>query len=133
PGKHDEARQSIAQLAQLRAGDYLTHAGVGVLLSRCRWYDDAIYHYQSALRANPDADDVKFVLTDAYFRRGLYSQALETSQQVSASGQQDDSFLSLLGDIYAHLGDAARAEEIFRVAIRRNADNDQYFLALALV
>jgi tetratricopeptide (TPR) repeat protein len=76
---------------------------------------------------------VKFDLTNAYFRRGLYSQALETSQQVSAAGQQDDAFLALLGDIYAHLGETARAEEIFREAIKRNPDNDQYYLSLALV
>src|SRR5205085_2891322 len=132
-GNLDEARKTIAQLDQLSSGDYRTQTGVGVLLARFRLYHDAIQHFQAALRANPDSDDVKFDLTDAYFRRGLYSQALETSQQGSASGQQDDSFLSLLGDIYAHLGDAVRAEEIFREAIKRNPDNDQYSLSLALV
>jgi tetratricopeptide (TPR) repeat protein len=132
-GKLDEARKTIAELGQLSSGDYRTQTGVGVLLARFRLYDDAIQHFKAALRANPDSDDVKFDLTDAYFRRGLYAQALETSQQVSASGQQDDAFLSLLGDIYAHLGDAARAEEIFREAIKRNPDNDQYFLSLTLV
>jgi len=39
----------------------------------------------------------------------------------------------LLGDIQAHLGDTARAAEIFGDAIRRNPDNDQYYLFLALV
>ena len=39
----------------------------------------------------------------------------------------------MLGDIYAHLGDNARAEEIYRDAIRRNPDNDQDYLALALL
>src|SRR5204862_51300 len=113
-GKPDEGRKVIAQLDQLSAGDYRTQTGVGVLLARFRLYDDAIQHFQTALRANPDSDDVKFDLTDAYFRRGLYSQALEASRQVSATGQQDDAFLALLGDIQAHLGDTARAEEIFR-------------------
>jgi len=55
------------------------------------------------------------------------------AQQVSAGGQQDDAFFALLGDIYAHLGDAARATEIFRDAVRRGPDNDQYYLSLALV
>ncbi len=132
-GKLEEARKAIEQLDQLSSGDYRTQTGIGVLLARFRLYDDAIQHFQAALRANPDSDDVKFDLTDAYFRRGLYSQALETSQQVSATGQQDDAFLSLLGDIHAHLGDTARAEEIFREAIKRNLDNDQYYLSLALV
>jgi tetratricopeptide (TPR) repeat protein len=47
--------------------------------------------------------------------------------------RQDDACLALLGDIYAHLDDAAKAVEIFRSAIIRNPDNDQYYLSLTLV
>src|SRR6266478_3439632 len=132
-GKPAEARKAIAQLDQISSGDYRTQTGVGVLLARYRLYDDAIQHFQMALRANPDSDDVKFDLTDAYFRKGLYAQALEASQQVSTAGQQDDAYLALLGDIHARLGDTSRAEEIFREAIQRNPDNDQYYLSLTLV
>ena len=51
---------------------------------------------------------------------------------MSEKGQQDDAFLALLGDVYAHLGDNARAAEIFQSAIARNPDNDQYYLSLTL-
>ena len=132
-GKLDEARQAVAQLDQLSAGDYRTQTGVGVLLARYRLYDDAIQHFQTAQRANPDSDDVKFDLADAWFRKGLYKEALDAAQQVSAAGQQDDAFLALLGDIYAHFGDAARAQQIYRDAIRRSPDNDQYYLSLTLL
>lgn len=132
-GKSEEARKTIVQLDQMSAGDYRTQTGVGVLLARYRLYDDAIQHFQAALGANPDSDDVKFDLADAYFRKGAYAQALEAAKQVSAQGQQDGAFLALLGDIHAHLGDTARASEIFRDAISRNPDNDQYYLSLALV
>ncbi len=132
-GKLEEARQTIAQLDQISAGDYRTQTGVGVLLARFRLYDDAISHFQAALRASPDSDDVKFDLADAYFRKGLYAEALEAAQQVSAPGQQDAAFLALLGDIHAHLGETARAAEIFRDAIAKNPDNDQYYLSLTLV
>jgi tetratricopeptide (TPR) repeat protein len=132
-GKPEEARKRITQLDQLSAGDYRTQTGVGVLLARYRFYDDAIQHFQTALSANPGSDDVKFDLADAYFRKGAYAQALETAEQVSAPGRQDGSFLALLGDIYAHLGNTTRASEIFRDAINRNPDNDQYYLSLALV
>jgi tetratricopeptide (TPR) repeat protein len=96
-------------------------------------YDDAIVHFQAALRANPDSDDVKFDLADAYFRKGSYAEAYGAAQSVSPAGQQDDAFLSLLGDIEAHVGQAAKAMEIFRNAISRNPDNDQYYLSLMLV
>ncbi len=132
-GNNDEARKAIAQLDQLSAADYRTQTGVGVLLARFRLYDDAIAHFQSALRANPDSDDVKFDLADAYFRKGVYPQALQTAQSLSVQGQQDDALLALLGDIYAHMNDGARAAEIFRDAIARNPDNDQYYLSLTLV
>jgi tetratricopeptide (TPR) repeat protein len=132
-GKLEDARQTIAQLDQMSAGDYRTQTGVGVLLARFRLYDDAIPHFQAALRASPDSDDIKFDLADAYFRKGLYAQALDSAQQVSPAGQQDAAFLALLGDIQAHLGETERAAGIFRDAIARNPDNDQYYLSLTLV
>ncbi|MGB8473390.1 MAG: tetratricopeptide repeat protein [Candidatus Acidiferrum sp.] len=132
-GRPDDALKTLAQLDQLSAGDYRTQTGVGVLLARYRLYDEAIPHFQTALKVNPDSDDVKFDLADAYFRKGAYSQALATAKEVSPQGQQDGSLLALLGDIQAHLGDAADAAEIFQNAINRNPDNDQYYLSLALV
>jgi tetratricopeptide (TPR) repeat protein len=132
-GRIASAREAIAQLDQMSADDYRTQAGAGVLLARYHLFDDAIQHFQSALRSNPDSDDVKFDLANAYFRKGQYSAALDAAHQVSAAGQGDDAFLSLLGDIEAHAGDPASAMEIFRSAISRNPDNDQYYLSLTLI
>ncbi len=132
-GKTGEARDTIAQLDKLSAGDYRTQNGVGVLLARYHLYDDAIQHFGYALQANPGSDEVKFNLADAYFRKGQYAEALDAAGQVSEQGRKDDPYLALLGDIYAHLGDAARAEGIYRDAIARNPDNDQDYLSLALL
>jgi tetratricopeptide (TPR) repeat protein len=132
-GKLDAARETIAQLDQISADDYRTQTGVGVMLARYRLNDDAIQHFQTALRTNPDSDDVKFDLADAYFRKGLYPDALDAAQKVSSAGQQDDAFLALLGDIESHAGETTKAKEIFRSAITRNPDNDQYYLSLSLV
>ena len=132
-GKPDEARNAIAELDKLSSGDYRTEAGAGVLLARYRLYDDAIQHFQLALQANPNSDEVKFDIADAYFRKGRYPEALQAAQQLSPDGRKDDAYLALLGDIYTHLGDMSKAEEIYRDAITRNPDNDQDYLSLALL
>jgi len=132
-GDVSKAREAVAQLDQISAEDYRTQTGTGVLLARYRLYDDAIQHFQNALRANPDSDDVKFDLANAHFRKGEYKAALAATQTISTPGQQDDAYLALLGDIETHLGNAPRAMEIFRSAITRNPDNDQYYLSLILV
>jgi len=132
-GQAEAARETIAQLDQISATDYRTQTGIGVLFARYRMYDDAVRHFQAALKANPNSDDVQFDLADALFRKGKYSDALAAIQSVSAEGQKDDSFLALLGDIEAHGGDDAKASETFRRAISRSPDNDQYYLSLTLV
>jgi tetratricopeptide (TPR) repeat protein len=132
-GKIEDARATIGQLDQLSGTDYQTQTGLGVLLARFHLYDDAIQHFLKALAANEDSNDVKFDLADAYFRKGSYKEALAAAQQVSAKGQQDDAYLSLAGDIHAHLGDLAGAAKIFQDAIQRNPDNDQHYLSLSMV
>jgi tetratricopeptide (TPR) repeat protein len=132
-GKVDEAKEIIAQIDKMSADDFRTLTGVGVLLARYHLYGNAIEHFQAALKANRNGDDVKFDLADAFFHARRYPEALDTAVQVSAEGQKDDAYLALLGDIYAHVGDAARASEIYHNAITRNPDNDQDYLSLALI
>ena len=132
-GNVDEARTTIAQLDKVSSGDSRTMAGAGVLLARYHLYDDAIQHFQASLQANPGSSEVSFDLANAYFRKGIYSKALDTALQVSPEGRKDDSYLALLGDIYAHMGDTVHATEIFRNAINRNPDNDQDYLSLSLL
>ena len=130
--QRQDALAAITQLDQISSGDYRTQTGVGVLLAQYHLYDDAIAHFQNALRANADSDEIKFDLANAFFRKGSYADALQTIQTISAAGQNDDTCLSLLGDVYAHLGQNEKSEQIFRDAITRNPDNDQYYLSLML-
>lgn len=132
-GKLDDARATIAQLESTHLGDSQILTNDGVLLARYRAYDNAIQHFQAALQTNPHMDDASFDLADAYFHKGLYSNALDAALQVSLEGRKSNSFLDLLGDIYAHLGDNVRAEALYKSAIARNPDNDQDYLSLALI
>jgi len=132
-GKIPEAKDAIAQLDKLSAGDYRTQTGVGVLLARYHLYDDAIPHFRTALQANPGSDDITFDIADAYFRKGQYTEALNAAEQISEQGRNDNAYLALLGDIYAHLGDTTRATQMYEDAINRNPDNDQDYLSLSLL
>lgn len=132
-GKREEALKAIAELDQLSLNDFRTQTGIGVLLARFHLYDEAIRHFQSALNSNPGTDDVRFDLANAYFRKGMYAEALEMAGNMSPTGRHDDALLALLGDIHAHLGHTDQAIAIFRDAISRNPDNDQYYLSLTLV
>jgi len=132
-GKREEALETITQLDRISSGDYRTQTGIGVLLAQFHLYEPAISHFNNALAANPESDEIKFDLADALFRNSSYKEALQTIQTISGAGRKDDTFLSLLGDTYAHLGDSAKSIEIFRDAITRNPDNDQYYLSLMMV
>jgi tetratricopeptide (TPR) repeat protein len=129
----DDAKATVAQLDKLSSSDYRTLAGIGVLLARHHLYDDAIQHFEAALQANPNSDDIKFDLANAYFHKRDYSRALETANSISPDGRNDDAILNLLGDISAHAGNTSHAADIFRDAITRNPDNDQNYLSLALI
>ncbi len=132
-GDVESAKSTIAQLDQLTTADFRTLAGVGVLLARFHLYDAAIQHFQQALEVNPNSDDVKFDLANAYFRKRQYSQAFEVAQQVSPDERKDDAYMALLGDIYTHMGNAESARKIFGDEISRNPDDDQPYLSLALL
>jgi tetratricopeptide (TPR) repeat protein len=132
-GRADDALKTVAQLDQVSGADARTSMGVGVLLARYGKYNEAIQHFQSAVAADPSSDDAKYDLANTYFRARAYPQALKEMQQMGESAQEDDTYLGLLGDIYAHLGRTDEAQSIIEKAMNRNPDNDQYNLLLALI
>ena len=128
-----EAKQTIASFDERHPEDVRTLTGLGVLLARHGMYEDAISQFQKALSVMPDADDAKFDLATAYFRKGDYLSARKAAEAISQPGRRDDSYASLVADIDAHLGETAKAEELYRSAVERNPDNDQAYLSLALL
>jgi tetratricopeptide (TPR) repeat protein len=132
-GRVEDAKQAIADLGQLSEGDFRTAAGVGVLLARYHFYAEAVAHFQEALKSNPSSDDAWYDLADAYFRQRDYANALTAAQHVSLQGQKDTSYLALLADILAHLGQFEEAIKLWRQDVAENPDQDLAYLSLALV
>ncbi|PYT77523.1 MAG: hypothetical protein DMG40_23285 [Acidobacteria bacterium] len=131
-GRADAAEQTIGQLDQISQGDFRTAVGVGVLLARYGLYAQAIAHFQAALQADPHSSDAAYDLADAYFRAHDYQHALAAIQHISTNEQQDPAYLSLLGDIEAHLGRTEEAVRSFRQAIAKSPYNDVNYLSLAM-
>ena len=132
-GRVEHAKQAIAQLDQLSQGDFRTLVGVGVLLARYHLYPEAITRFQQALQSNPNSDDAWYDLADACFRKRSYADALTAAQRVSPQGQKETSYLALLADILAHLGQYDAAVKLLDQQIAANPDQDQAYLSLALV
>ena len=132
-GKTEDARQALAQVDRLSQGDFRTSVGVGVLLARYGLYSEAVAHFQQAVQANPGSDDAWYDLADAYFRMRNYSEALTAAQRVSPSGQNDPSYLALLADVDAHLGQNDEAIKLYQKEIVENPDRDGAYLSLAVV
>jgi tetratricopeptide (TPR) repeat protein len=128
----DDAMKVMERLDAISGSDFRTLLAEGVLLARFRLYPAAINHFQGALTANPASDEARYNLANAQFQNGDYADSLQSLQHVSAQAQNDDAYLALLGDVYAHLGRTAEAEQALRRAILNSPDNDQYYLSLAL-
>jgi len=131
-GRVAEARQRVSQLDGVSGRDVRTELGVGTLLARYGLFSDAVQHFQAAGQADPSSDDAKYNLANAYFQLQDYGRALDTVLLCSPQGQEDGATLSLLGDIYAHLGRTSDAAGAFEKAIAKNPDNDQGYLSLAM-
>ena len=132
-GKPEDARSTITQLDQISSGDYRTQTGVGVLLARYRLYDDAIQHFQTA-----SASQSRFRRREVRSGRRLLPQG----RLRSGSRGRHEGFggrtagRRFPGSARRHprpSGKHRQGEEIFRDAISRNPDNDQYYLSLTLV
>lgn len=132
-GRLDDAKATVEQFDKDYPDDSGSLTDEGVLLARYSLYSDAIQQFLAAEQSAPDSDDIRYDLANAYFRKGLYRDALGAADQVSVKGQEDDAFLALLGDIYAHLGDAERAQDLLQRGIKRNPDSEQNYLSLALL
>ena len=131
-GDVEEARRRVSQLDDASGKDVRTELGVGTLLARYGLFSDAVQHFQAAEEADPTSNDAKYNLANAYFQLQDYGRALDAILPSAREGEQDGATLSLLGDIYAHLGRTSEAADAFEKAIAKNPDNDQGYLSLAL-
>jgi DNA-binding winged helix-turn-helix (wHTH) protein/TolB-like protein/Flp pilus assembly protein TadD len=77
-----------------------------------RNYDEAINLYNQAHNLDPDFIPLPFFPTQAYERKGLYQQAITTSENELRSAPDDPALLALLGYAYARAGKVTEANSV---------------------
>jgi tetratricopeptide (TPR) repeat protein len=132
-GRTSDALQVLQRLDALSGGDYRTELNTGILLGRFHQNEHAMRYFQAALKANPTSDDARYDLAETYIQAGNDGAALEQLLQISSDGQKQASDLGLAGEVYAHLGQYDEAVRSLNQAIAAAADEDQYYVSLALL
>jgi tetratricopeptide (TPR) repeat protein len=127
----DEAMRVMERLDTLSARDFRTLIGEGVLLASFHLYPAAILHFQEALSANPDSEEARYDLGNAYFQNHDDNLALQVLLGATEA-KHDTEYLALLGDVNARLGNSEDAIDALRKAILASPDNDEYYLSLSL-
>jgi tetratricopeptide (TPR) repeat protein len=112
-GKKDEARRSFERAIHLRASypDTVPNAwnNLGLLAVRAGRDDEAIQHFQAALKVNPDHVIALDNLGNAYRKLGQWDRALEILQHAIAVSPTDPEANYSLALVYAHRNDTEHA------------------------
>lgn len=91
---------------------------------------DAIAHYQKQLRSNPDDNDQRMQLAEAYEMRGDVGRAKEQALKVIANDRNNSAALILLGRISSHEQDWTKAKVYYQRAVRVDKANAEAYLGL---
>ena len=76
-----------------------------------------------ALKLAPQQRLSRLLLAQTYLRNGEPSKTLDALKPVLDSGKADGTTLSLVGEAYLQLGDAARSEQAFQAALKAAPDD----------
>jgi tetratricopeptide (TPR) repeat protein len=82
--------------------------------------DEALKYAQAALEIGPDNPAIQDTIGWAYYRKGLYKNALPYLTSASASGKVPVR-LYHLAMLYAQLGDQKKARQTFDTAVHLNS------------
>lgn len=76
-----------------------------------------------ALKLAPQQRLSRLLLAQTYLRNGEPGKTLDTLKPVLDAGKADGATLSLVGEAYLQLGDAARSEQAFQTALKAAPDD----------
>jgi tetratricopeptide (TPR) repeat protein len=120
-GRIDESVDAFQRAIEL-ANDHVAHSNLAVLLAARGQVDEAIYHGQQAVRAQPKWPTGFNNLGNALIQKGRHAEAEAAFEKAIELRPDYAEAFSNLGMAYAHQGDLAKAVEQYRRAVALNAD-----------
>ncbi len=93
-------------------------------------FEEAITHYQEAIRMRPSFSSAYSGMGTAWVRLNKPDEAIKSFQECLRLAPNDFNTVSKLGDIYLQTGHASEAVSLFREAVRAQPQNYQWHFDL---
>jgi len=138
-GKYGEAQKELEQAVAMRPDDFESCFNLGFVLAKQGKAAEALPHLQRAKELNPNSSETRFQLTAVLTKLKQFDRASEErkvfSEQKEATLKENIAATKgIRANQYLETGDAQRAVEGYREALREDPKNARtyYNLALAL-
>jgi tetratricopeptide (TPR) repeat protein len=114
----EEALDVLASALQLNPDYGLAHCNVGSAFNALERFDAALQHLMKALRLNPDHPEAHLAIAKTYQGMKNFADAERAAlRALELEGDKKAEVHSLLGSIYAEMGEPARAAASFDEAL----------------
>ena len=123
-GMLDVAKEKLEQAANQDSGNPDVQNALAVFYERTKNYEDALDHYESALRQDPDNFVTQNNLGHFLCERGEYAKGMKLLQDALDSPMNNRSWLALtnMGVCLVRQKDGSKAEGYFRQALQTNPE-----------
>jgi predicted Zn-dependent protease len=132
-GRLDEAETLFTRALRVDDKFVGAHMNLAYLYLLKRAPEKAVNELRAVHRLVPDDADTSYKLAHLLLTLGRADECVAVINEARQSNQLTPPLLTLLGDAYIRKGDAARAEESYKLALGAQGDNADALLGLALV
>lgn len=130
----EDALRAFQDTLSIHPDDAESLGGIGLLRLRQGNDDEALIWFRRAAHVEPSSNKWRSLIrtadfwaemkrADAFLDAGKTNEAQQAAQRALAINPDDADGLALLGNIYAQDKNSRQAEQLYREALKRNADN----------
>ena len=123
-GKYQEAIEAFTESARLEPNNYLAEYGLGLCFQRLRQANDAILHYDAAIRFNPNYFDAHYAKGNVY--RSLLNDPNRAIESYQMAGDVSEQAGRPKADAFFNLGVALFEQQRFDDALAAFGKVTQY-------